>query len=321
MSSFPDILRYSEDSEPGIYRRKIGDDFEYLDGLDKSIICSKTIKRITALGIPPAYSDVWICADAFGHIQATGRDIKNRKQYRYHSSWREFKDRKKFESLIHFAEQLPKLRRRVRRDLAKRDNSKAFVCAAIIRLIDAGALRVGNDRNDAFGASNLRGRHIKFHEGALKLDYKAKGGKRIRKTIKDRTLSQVLQYVDDLPGRRVFQYIDSLGHVRSLDSAHVNDYIGTDFTAKTFRTWHGSVAAYAYAFKSSERPTIKSMCEAAAKRLHNTPEICRSSYIHPSIISLTETDAPFESKDVNIRGLRKSERQLLAFLKANEESN
>lgn len=310
----PDILRYAEDSEAGISRIKRGETFSYLTPTGKALRCETALKRIKLLGLPPAYEDVWICADEFGHLQATGRDAKGRKQYRYHSRWREFQDRNKFDALPDFGRHLSYLRRKVRRDLRRRDNSKDFVCAAITRLIDQGALRVGHKQNEAIGASTLKHRHIKFTAEGLSLDYRAKGGKRVRKQIKDKTLARQLQRIDDLPGRRVFQYIGQNGDIHPLDSANVNDYLGDGFSAKTFRTWHGTLAAFEIAMKEDGEPTIKAMAEAAAKRLHNTPTICRNSYIHPSIVALAEDNTSKTAKDISLRGLRKTERQLLSFL-------
>lgn len=315
MSSLPKILRYSQDSEPGIRRIKRGKGFTYKSADDVSVKCDATLERIKRLGLPPAYEDVWICADEFGHLQATGLDVKGRKQYRYHTAWRDFKDNKKFDKLPSFGDYLSYLRPKIQRDLKRGDNSKLFVCAAITRLIDQGALRVGRKQYDAIGASTLRRRHIKLSDNKLKLDYKAKGGKRVRKQIKDKTLAHVLQTIDDLPGRRIFQYIGDNGELYPLDSTNVNDYIGGGFTAKTFRTWHGTLAAFEEAAKTDGEPTLKAMSETAAIRLHNTASICRSSYIHPSVIQLSEDNISKSLPDGNERGLRKSERQLLALIR------
>lgn len=314
MSALPPLLRYSQDTETGISRHEAKGKFHYTHANGQPVKDPKILARISGLGIPPAYRDIWICKDEFGHLQATGRDDANRKQYRYHPKWREFQDHKKFDALLNFAEILPTLRRKVRRDLRRQDNGQDFVCAALTRLIDTGALRIGHPRNKAVGASTLSRKHVKVSQNSLKLDYKAKSGKRIRKTIKDKSLARALQQVDDLPGRAIFQYIDSSGEICVLDSAHVNSYIGPDFTAKTFRTWHGSVAAFKIALKSDSSLTIKSMCEAAAKRLHNTPAICRNSYIHPKILELSNAPLSTDLNAPKIRELKKIERQMIAFL-------
>ncbi len=316
MSSLPEILRYSDDSEPGYTRKKSGDSFVYFDSQNAPVKNKAALTRFAGLGLPPAYEDVWICADEFGHIQATGRDVAGRKQYRYHPKWREFRDRQKFSNLADFGAALPALRRKIARDLRAEDGGKDFVCAAVVRLIDKGALRVGHDRNAAYGAGTLRRRHVKFMPDGIKLDYKAKGGKRVRKTVRDKTLSRILQSIDDLPGRRIFQYIGADGEIYGLDSAQVNAYLGEDYTAKTFRTWHGSVAAFECAQQADGPLTIKAMSEAAAARLHNTPAICRSSYIHPKILGLTEDNIAGQVKDAPKRGLLKPERQMLRFLQS-----
>lgn len=310
----PKILRYSEDSEPGIRRIQCGKSFSYQDANGKKVSCEKVLERIKTLGLPPAYRDVWICLDEFGHLQATGRDVKGRKQYRYHAEWRSFQDAKKFSNLADFGTHLAGLRRKVSHDLKREDNSKSFACAAILRLMDKGALRVGHKQNEAVGASTLKRQHVKLTGDAILLDYTAKGGKRVRKQIKDKSLSRVMQQIDDLPGRQVFQYIGHDGALYSLDSSHVNDYIGEGFSAKTIRTWHGTLAAFKLALKTEGEPSIKAMSEAAATRLHNTPAICRGSYIHPAVISLAEDNIAADVKAIKKRGLRKSERQLLAFL-------
>ncbi len=320
MSAMPKLLRYSSDAEPGFTRRRRGSGFSYHTS-EGQIIKQRTIlSRIQSLGLPPAYEDVWICEDAFGHLQATGRDEKGRKQYRYHADWREFRDRRKFDSLSDFALALPHIRDKVARDLRRENPDMRFVCAALVRLIDRGALRIGNRgyEGDSFGASTLRTRHLKLMQNGFRLDYTAKGGKRIRKTIRDKYLAAILEKIDDLPGHHLFQYIGRNGNICRLDSGDVNQYLPETFTAKTFRTWHGSVAAFQAA--TQENPTIKSMCEAAAKRLHNTPAICRTSYIHPNIIALagmSEAERSDKLASLTVpkkRGLKIAERRCLSLI-------
>jgi len=321
MSTLPKLLRYSSDAEPGYTRRRRGKGFSYheTDGaiLDKPDV----VARLNALGLPPAYQEVWICKDPFGHLQATGRDEKGRKQYRYHADWSAFRNRQKFDSLADFADTLPNIRAKVTRDLRREFPDQKYVCAAIVRLIDRGALRVGNRgyEGESFGASTLRTRHFKMTEHGFALDYKAKGGKRVRKTIRDKTLAKILDQIDDLPGRNLFQYINARGDVCRLDSADVNAYLPDDFTTKTFRTWHGSVAAFNAA--GEKNPTIKSLSEAASARLHNTPAICRSSYIHPDVIALAEISEAERREKVRAlsppsrRGLKLAERKCLALIR------
>jgi len=218
------------------------------------------------------------------------------------------------------AQALPRIRSKISRDLRRKTPDKRFVCAAITRLIDKGALRIGSRgyENVSYGASTLRTKHVKVTEDSLKLDFTAKGGKRVRKIIRDKKLAKTLEEIDDLPGRHLFQFVNKNDDISRLDSADVNAYLPEDFTAKTFRTWHGTVAAFEAA--QTENPTIKSLCEAAATRLHNTPSICRSSYIHPKVIALAEISEMERIERVQAlkprprRGLKKAERTCLALI-------
>lgn len=291
----PRSLRYSSDSEPGFSSTTRGKTRKFFDPKGNQVSDTKQLARLNGLAIPPAYEDIWICRDARGHLQMTGRDVAGRKQYRYHEDWSTFRAKQKYNALPAFGAHLPKLRRRVSRDLRRSDVDSRFVTAALVRLIDTAALRIGNaaytDSNNSYGATTLRQKHIKLSETSVKLDFRAKGGKRVRKVIKDRTLNRVLESIDDLPGRDIFQYVNANGDVSRIDSSQVNEYLGENFTAKTFRTWHGTVAAFTAAEKADGRVTLKLMSEAAAKRLHNTPSICRSSYIHPAVIKLAELES------------------------------
>lgn len=316
----PKDLRYSSDDEPGISRRQHGRGFAYYMPTGEHITNEKILSRIKTLGLPPAYEKVWICPDDFGHIQATGRDDMDRKQYRYHDLWQDYRNRVKYDRLAEFGEILPRLRRKVTRDLRRDKPDYRFACAALIRLIDRGALRIGNRGNagKSFGASTLQTHHLEFTGTGFTLNYPAKGGKRVNKPINDTVLAHTLEEIDDLPGRNLFQYIGEDDDIHRLDSADVNAYIPEDFTAKTFRTWHGTVAAFKAA--QGEAPTIKSLCEASSKRLHNTPAICRTSYIHPCVIELTKL-SPEEQNKVFVqlksppkRGLRQAERACLKLI-------
>lgn len=318
MPHLPFNLRYSSDDEPGIERVRRERGFSYYLPDGQLIEHGSELDRIEALGLPPAYENIWICRDNLGHIQATGRDDAGRKQYRYHQHWTEFRKQQKFDNLEAFADALPRIRARVARDMRREYADKRFVSAALIRLIDKGALRVGNRtysrQGGTTGATTLKRKHIRFDEGVLYLDYSAKGGKRVRKRLQDKALARILQEIDDLPGRDIFQYIGSSGSPVSLDSSDVNAYLDDGFTAKTFRTWHGSVAAF-IAARDAENPTLKLVCEAAAKRLHNTAAICRTSYIHPAIIKAVKTGYDLSAvKPLPQRGLREAERACLAWI-------
>ncbi|WP_299784054.1 DNA topoisomerase IB [uncultured Marivita sp.] len=320
-------LEYYPDSRPGIRRERRGKGFSYIAPDGTRIRDQSMRRRLSDLAVPPAWEDVWICPLDKGHLQATGRDVKARKQYRYHPDWSAFRAQQKFAHLSDFGEKLPGLRRRILRDLRNADaGDQDFAVAAVIALIDRASLRVGTPdyarENRTFGATTLRKRHLNLDPDGLCLKYQGKGGVKIEKSLNDRTLNRVLSRLDDLPGPELMSWVDDDGTPRSVTSGEVNAFL-TDYlenealTAKTFRTWNGSVAALDAAL-SGDKPTIKAMTEAAADRLNNTPAICRSSYIHPAVIDLNGTserarkalrdDAP------NIRGLRRIEAQLLHLL-------
>lgn len=330
MSALPKFLRHSSQDEPGFSRRRRGRGFSYHDVDGSLITCERTRARIDALGLPPAYEDVWICRDAHGHLQAAGTDARGRRQYRYHADWRAYRDARKFDRLVDFGRALPRLRTRIEADLKRNAPDAAQVTAALIRLIDDGAMRVGSPRyaqeNRTYGASTLLSSHLKLDGPTLRLSYKAKGGKRVRKQIKDRTLARVLNRIDDLPGREIFTCLGADGDVHPIRSEDVNRYIAEvsgeeGMTAKTFRTWHGSVTALDQAVTDGESLTIKALSEAAAARLHNTPSIARNSYIHPDVIALAEMDERDRTKRLDALDLRRApnglsteEKRLIALL-------
>lgn len=319
-------LTYVSDSDPGIARQKRRKGFAYLDAAGKPVTNDKELERIKALAVPPAYRDVWICADKDGHIQATGYDEAGRKQYRYHPRWSEKRSEAKFETLPSFGLALPRLRRAVERTLnsAKRDNlfSKDVATAAVVRLLDHTAMRIGGRSRTSQGATTLMLRNISYDRGSLKLRYTAKGGKKVRCSVTDKRLQRILEKIHDLPGKRLFQYIGSDGLVHPLDSGDVNDWLKTQtgvdhISAKIFRTWHGSTAALE-ALRCADKPTIKVACEAASAVLWNTPAIARKSYVHPAILELVETH---DGREVlaglpvrRIKGLTASEQRLMALI-------
>ncbi|MFA8386896.1 MAG: DNA topoisomerase IB [Pelagibaca sp.] len=321
-------LEYYPDSRPGIRRKRRGSGFSYLAPDGTRIENPSVRKRLSDLAVPPAWEDVWICPLDRGHLQATGRDIKSRKQYRYHPEWSTFRAQRKFAHLADFGDKLPGMRRRVLRDLRKADaGDQNFAIAAVIALIDRASLRVGAQdnvrRNHTFGATTLRSRHLHINDGLLQLDYHGKGGTKIEKTLRDRTLNRVLSRLDDLPGPELMSWLDDSGTARAVTSGDVNDYLTSFFkddalTAKTFRTWNGSAAALRVALQDGP-PTIKAMSEAAADRLNNTPAISRSSYIYPAILELKtatdETRLALRDTAPDIVGLRRTEAQLLHLLK------
>lgn len=322
MTPMPPNLVYYPDSRPGITRRRAGRGFSYKAPDGTTIDDRSERKRLNALAVPPAYEDVWISPRRNGHLQATGIDTRTRKQYRYHPDWTEFRAQKKFEYLPRFGEVLPTIRRRVSRDLNLDAGEQAFAIAAVVAMIDRLSIRIGNpeyaDENGTYGATTLTSKHLKLHEHDLTLSYKGKGNKDVRRKIGNAKLMQTFQRLDDLPGAELVTWLDEAGEIRTVSSDMVNAWLAevtgeVGMTAKTFRTWAGSVAALTAAYKA-DKVTIKAMAEAAAERLANTPTIARNSYIHPTVIKLSEDKSALPDKAPDVRGLRLDERRLLALL-------
>jgi DNA topoisomerase-1 len=292
-------LRYATDARPGITRRRSGRGFTYRDAEGATIRDREVIARIRALAIPPAWTDVWICLWPNGHLQASGRDARGRKQYRYHARWRERRGTDKFDRMLAFAEALPRIRRQCDTDLATRGLSRDKVLAAVVRLLELTLIRVGNDEyarlNRSFGLTTLRDRHANIAGATLRFRFRGKSGLAHEVGLRDRRLAQVVRRCQDLPGQELFQYIDDDGEVRDVASDDVNAYVreasGGDFTAKDFRTWAGTVLAYralrALQPGVGERAAKRNVVEAirqTADRLGNTPAVARGSYVHPAIL-------------------------------------
>jgi DNA topoisomerase I len=292
-------LTYVSDLDPGIRRKRAGTGFSYWSPGGRPIKDASALKRIRALAVPPAWDDVWICADADGHIQATGRDAKGRKQYRYHAGWREERDRDKYERLIAFARLLPRIRERVEEDLSRRGTPREKVLATVVSLLDKTLIRVGNDeyaKNGSFGLTTLRTRHLEVQGCELRFHFKGKSGRVWRLRVKDRRIARVIRSIQDLPGQHLFQYTDDAGIARTVRSTDVNDYLreisGAEVSAKDFRTWAGTVLAVMalgaigpFATQSQAKMNVRRAIEAVAARLRNTPTICRKCYIHPDVIA------------------------------------
>ncbi len=317
-------LVYSSDAMPGILRRARGRGFSYLASDGTSIDDPAERARIASLAIPPAYLCVWICPLPHGHLQATGFDDRKRKQYRYHTDWSAFRAQLKFSELASFGETLPRIRRALARDLQAEAGTKTYALAALVSLIDAAHLRVGSEEyleeNGTFGAATLQRRHVRLEDGVVRLNYRGKGGRRVHSTLRDRRLHRILETIDDLPGRNLFVYLNAAGDVCDIDSAQVNAYLAEisgreGVTAKTFRTWAGTLAAFEVALETPA-PSIKAMTSAAAERLHNTPTVCRNSYIHPAVLALRDDDEAPPMPEQPARGLKQREAALLAFLEA-----
>jgi DNA topoisomerase I len=327
-TELPDGLIYVSDADPGIRRRRSGKGFAYR-GPDGTPLSKDERDRVVRLGIPPAYTDVWICPRPDGHLQATGLDQRGRKQYCYHPEWGTWRSDTKYTQLAAFGAALPALRRRMTRDLLSEAGDMAFSLAALVLLLDRAYLRIGNQaytaQNRTFGATTLLNRHLTLVDGTVKLRFVAKGGKKVQHTLRDRRLHRIMQEIGDLPGRNLFTYLDEDGATRTIGSQDVNSYLAgvsgiSGISAKTFRTWGGSLAAFEAATGASDNLTVKMMAEAAADRLANTPAISRSSYIHPSILELAalETDKRLALLDglspVDEPHLQAPERRMLAFL-------
>jgi DNA topoisomerase-1 len=320
-------LSYVTDKDPGISRCGRGRGFQYFLPNRATVIDKTELERIKGIGVPPAYTGVWICLNPNGHIQATGFDAAGRKQYRYHAQWTEFRSRKKFEYLSEFAGLLPGLRQKVatllRRGEKSGDFTKEIAIAAVVRLMDQTAMRVGGRSATSKGATTLNMANIRYTDDELRLRYKAKGGKPVQCALKDSALQRILEQIDDLPGKRLFQYIGLDGNVHPLNSNDVNQWLkeatGTEFvSAKMFRTWHGSVAALE-AIRTAKKPSIKIASLSAAKRLRNTPTICRKSYIHPAVLELvrlSEVDRckKLQAKSDQTGRLRSVEKRLVRII-------
>jgi DNA topoisomerase I len=319
-------LHYVDDQSPGITRRRRGRYWQYFDAHGKRIADRGEIDRLNAIGMPPAYWDCWFCPDPEGHIQATGYDDKGRKQYRYHPDFRERQEAAKYDRCAGFGKALPRLRKRVEADLRKRTLSRDTVAAAIVRLLDTGRIRVGNEAyvrdNKSYGATTLRDRHAKVFGRTVKMRFKAKSGVERELSITDRTLSRIVRKCQELPGQHLFQYINGDGEAHPVSSTDVNDYIrdatGEDFTAKHFRTWSASVIAFEQICAAGEEGVgLKAMVEAVAEALGNTPAISRKSYVHPALIHAVK-DAPGKRLGLQrprpTKYLSSAERGLIAFL-------
>ncbi|MEH6691971.1 MAG: DNA topoisomerase IB [Pseudorhizobium pelagicum] len=330
-------LTYVCNTEPGIKRLRAGRGFCYRLPNGELLTDPEQKRRIAALGLPPAYRDVWICIDPRGHLQATGFDARGRKQYRYHPDWQSHRSELKFDQLVRFGEVLPRIRRRVERDLALSLDNPEAVLAAIVALMDAAHLRVGNrayaKENKTYGATTLLKRHMKLSGEAVVLRFTAKGGKKVSHTLKHPRLQRIFEEIADLPGRQLFSWPDEHGTPHPVDSGRLNAYLaeiaGFPVSAKTFRTWGGSLAGFSAvlrAVKDGQKPKIKLICHAASEALHNTPAVCRSSYVHPAILSLAEDASGLEkifaeqSDGGPSRGLRADEKRLLTFLKSSAEA-
>nr|WP_230558671.1 DNA topoisomerase IB [Sphingomonas segetis] len=295
------MLRHSNDTEPGISRKRMGRYWAYFDAEGNRIEDRDEIDRLDAIGLPPAYENAWFCADSNGHLQATGVDARGRKQYRYHPLFRAKRDSAKFDGLLEFGKALPKLRRRVEQDLKRRTLTREAVIAAVVRLLDTEHIRIGNEEyakeNKSFGATTLRARHLRRKGHDLLMRFAGKHGIVHEARITDTSLKRICRRCQDLPGQMLFQYVNGDGEPKPITSSDVNDYIkeatGGNFTAKHFRTWGASVIACEQLLKKAEhaRITVKTVIEPVAEALGNTPAISRKSYVHPELLEAVKEDS------------------------------
>ena len=330
----PPGLVWLSDDKPGIRRERAGDGFRYR-GVDGRLIRNAAeLKRIRALAIPPAYEQVWISPKPNSHLQATGRDARGRKQYRYHAEWRLARDAGKFERMLEFGAALPRIRKRVKADLALPIGAaprRETVLATLVRLLDTTLVRVGNDEyartNRSFGLTTLRNRHADVKGSRIRLRFRGKSGIEHEVDLEDPRVARVVRRCQAMPGQDLFQYEDEGGAIRAVGSADVNEYIreaaGADFTAKDFRTWHGTVHALALwaeqcAADASCRKSANQLLAEVARRLGNTVAVCKKSYVHPRVLETlathVESDALARLEGRRRAGLDAAERRLLAFL-------
>ena len=293
-------LRYVADRMPGIRRENAAKGFRYRYATGEVIHNGEVLGRIRSLAIPPAWSEVWICPDPAGHLQATGYDDRHRKQYRYHRLWREIREETKYGRMVAFGKALPGIRARVARDLRLPQLSRNKVLATVVRLLELSLIRVGNDEyereNDSFGLTTLKSRHVDVNGSEMCFHFKGKGGKRHRIDVRDPHLARIVRRCQDLPGQELFQYVDEAGRLQDVKSTDVNDYLREiaegDFTAKDFRTWAGTILAAValqrdfatFDTKAQAKRNVVNAIESVAAKLGNTPSICKKCYVHPHVL-------------------------------------
>ena len=330
-------LKYVSDESPGIRRKKAGTGFTYIDAKGKGVLDEATLRRIKSLVIPPAWTEVWISPDSNGHLQATGFDARHRKQYRYHPRFREVREQTKYTRMLDFARALPRIRRRVNRDLKLPGLPREKVLAAVVRLLETTLIRVGNDEyaksNRSFGLTTLQDKHARIKGAHVRFEFKGKSGVEHEIDLADPRLARIVKQCQDLPGQELLQYVDEAGQVRDIGSSDVNQYIheiaGDDFTAKDFRTWAGTVLATLalqelekFDSQAQAKKNILRAVESVAAKLGNTKAVCRKCYIHPAILEsyadgtlLNTLEKRARSKlQKEIRSLKPEEAMVLTLL-------
>jgi DNA topoisomerase-1 len=325
-------LRYVDDSRPGITRRQLRGHWAYFSPSGARIRDEEEVRRINKLAVPPAYTNVWICTDPNGHLQATGRDARGRKQYRYHPRWRELRDAGKYGRLLEFGEALPRIRARVAHDMALPGLPREKLLAALVRLLDATLIRVGNEEyareNRSFGLTTLRNRHVRVRGERICFQFRGKSGVEHAVEISDPRIARIIRRCLEIPGQELFQYLDEKGERHGIDSADVNNYLreisGADFSAKDYRTWAGSALALArlrccgFESQREAKSQVVATLGEVSQLLGNTPAVCRKAYVHPLVIETFMQGALDEGANGTaraVRMLRAEEARLLDFLR------
>lgn len=331
--TLPRTLHYVDDTQPGLSRRLWRGRFIYLSPDGERVRDTDTLGRIAALVIPPAYTDVWICLDPQGHLQATGRDARGRKQYRYHSEWRTLRDEHKYGRMLAFAQALPGLRQHLDQHLARPGMDREKVMALVVSLLDNTLIRIGNRQylrdNQSYGLTTLRNRHVEVRGSTIRFQFRGKRGVEHSITVRDRRLAQLLKRCMELPGQELFQYLDEDGQRHRIGSSDINLFLqqltGADFTAKDYRTWGGSALALsllrplAWQPEAEAKRQVAAIVREVATRLGNTPAVCRRCYIHPALLEHFHLGRLAELPRVRARkGLEQEEVALLRFLQALE---
>lgn len=335
-------LRYVSDTKPGIQRKRWRNGFRYVDAEGKPVKDAETLARIRSLVIPPAWTGVWICPNPKGHLQATGRDARGRKQSRYHPRWREVRDETKYERMMVFGAALPKIRERVEQDLALPGLPRRKVLATIVRLMETTLIRVGNEeyarQNKSYGLTTMRNKHVDVDGSTVTFNFQGKSGVKHTVDIRDRRIARIVQRCQDIPGYELFQYVEKDGTHRSVDSADVNEYLreisNQDFTAKDFRTWAGTVLACmmlrefeAFGSETEAKRNVVQAIKQVAQKLGNTPSVCRKCYVHPVVLDSYMSGAMIatvkrrveEEEAASDEALRREEKALLELLERRVE--
>jgi DNA topoisomerase I len=326
-------LRYVCDEKPAIRRRRAGKGFIYLDAQGRRITTPDALQRIRSLVIPPAWTDVWICASADGHIQATGRDAKRRKQYKYHAEYREAREQSKYEHLFDFAAALPTIRTKVAEHMSLRGLPREKVLATVVHLLEMTLIRVGNDEyarnNQSYGLTTLKSKHVAVEGTEIRFHFTGKSGKQWSLAMRDRRVARIIRACQELPGQDLLQYFDDGKELRAVSSGDVNAYLkeiaGRDVTAKDFRTWAGTVlmarflgSSGPFESASQAKRTMSAAVRQVAAALGNTPAVCRKSYIHPAVPSAFLAGLVLKAVQIGdeLTGLTAEEAAVLSLLKA-----